>query len=411
MNVRVIIPGILLSLTISGCSQRGRNNPLDPQNPETRGRPTGLTVISEKHNVTLTWNSISLRGVLGYRLYRWIWGINSSKKIYFIPSDSSSFIDKDLPYDQKITYRLSVVSSGYESPLSDSVSITPGPYNYWLVDNYDGIVFRLTYDGMHILTESSYIPQPISVSADSFSQTAWVVNSIGYLFKFSSNGKILLTIKELDHPSNVDVDVSNNLVWIVDQSSTSVVRYDLNGNFLGVTRNFGEISDISSAGSSKGCWVADIKEKKIIFLSTDGEEKLSVDCTAPRAVSCYRRDGWLWVADSLELLRIWPDGKLEKIAKLDFPVVSLSTDQRTGNCWGITEADRGKNQVVKLSVDGTLITKVKGFYYARSLIANSFNGGCLVADTGNGRVVRVSENGSIIGTLDNFFTPWDIAVE
>ncbi len=412
MNIRVIILGMLLFLTISECSQRERNNPLDPQNPETRGRPTGLAATSEKHNVTLSWNSVSLDGVLGYNLYRWISGINKSKMVFFIPSDSSSFIDKDLPYDQRITYRLSVVSSGYESPLSDSVSTTPGPYNYWLVDNYDGTVFRLTYDGMHILAESYYISQPISVSADSLSQTAWVVNSLGYLFKFSSSGDILLTVKELDHPSKVKVDVSNNLVWIADQHSTSVVRYDLSGNFLGVTRGFGEISDISSAGSSKGCWVSDIKEKKIVFLLTDGEKKFSVNCTSPRAVSCYRKDGWLWVADSLRMLRIWPDGKLEKVTDLNSPLVSISADQRTGDCWSITEVDsKGKNQIVKLSVNGTLITKVGGFYYARSLAANSFNGGCLVADTGNGRVVRLSGNGNIMGTLDNFYTPWDIAVE
>ena len=412
MNIRVIIPVILFSLIISGCSQRMRNNPLDPQNPVTKGRPTGLTAVSQKHSVILSWNPVSLNGVLGYNLYRWIPEMSKSKKVFFIPSDSSSFTDIKLPYDQRITYCLSVVSSGYESPLSDSVFVTPGPYNYWLVDNYDDTVFRLSYDGMHVLAQTCYIPQPRAVSADSSSQTAWVVNGLGYLFKFSSSGDVLLTIKGLDRPSDLNVDLSDNLIWIVDQNSTAITRYDLNGNFIGITKGFGEVSDISVDSSSEGCWVVDIKNKKVVLLSIDGEQKLSVDCTAPRAVSCYHQDGWVWVADSLRMLRIWSNGNLEKVMDLNFPLISLSVDQKTGDCWGITKVNtKGENEVVKFNTEGILLTRVEGFYYARSLVANSFNGGCLVVDTGHGRLVRLSKNGNIISILNSFFAPWDIAVE
>jgi hypothetical protein len=54
---------------------------------------------------------------------------------------------------------------------------------------------------------------------------------------------------------------------------------------------------------------------------------------------------------------------------------------------------------------------VDGFYDAQSILANRFNGGCLIADTGNGRVIRLSSDGQILNTLDGFLTPWDLAVD
>ena len=57
-----------------GCSNRERLNPLDPRNPDTLGRPTGLRVTSNRHRVTLSWEFVEHANVLGISVWRRIEG-------------------------------------------------------------------------------------------------------------------------------------------------------------------------------------------------------------------------------------------------------------------------------------------------------------------------------------------------
>jgi len=415
MRVWTTILGFVVFLGgIWGCSQRERLNPLDPNNPETGGRPTGLWVVSEKHEVTLSWDPLSLEGVLGYNVYRRQEGEEAFRIVDFASAESSSFQDPDLPYDQRVAYRISAVASEYESPLSDSVSITPGPNNYWMVDYYSGVIARLTYDGLHTFFQTQQTLLPVAVAADSTTGTAWIVDAIGYLVRISDDGQPLLWIDGLTDPAHVALDPLGGVVWVSDDSRTCIARYDTMGNLLGLTEGFGEISDISWVEQSGGCWVADVEGKDVVFVSSSGDREVEVEevFEYPRAISYYPSGEWLWVADSLRLARVWNDGTTEEVVTLNQLVLSVSADQTTGDCWVIiATGDEDENAVLKISANGEVLTRVEGFYFAQSLVANGFNGGCLVADTGNGRIVRVSQDGDVLGSLGDFYGPWDVAIE
>lgn len=387
---------------------------MDPKNPETEGRAMGLRVVSERRDVTLSWNAVLLNGVLGYNIYRCMEAEKAFNVIDFVTADSTSFVDRNLPYDQKVTYQISVVTSEYQSPLSDSVSITPGPYNYWVVDYYLGLVARLTYDGLHIIAISQYAPYPRAVAADSVSKTAWVIDKLGYLFKLSSHGEVLMWIDGLTDPDQVVLDPFNSVVWVCDSSRTRMARYDTTGDSLGATRGFGEVRDISLAGPQGGCWVADTKEGNIVHLSASGDREVQVgdSLQSPGAIAYFRNGGWLWVADARRLVRVWPDGNIEKVVNMDHPILSVSLDQNTGDFWVVLELEDGiENEVLKLNVDGDILMRVEGFRFVQSLVANDFNGGCIVADTGNNRIVRLSKDGEILGSMTYFVSPRDISVE
>ena len=409
----LLVMVLLLSMILS-CSDRKRWNPLDPLNPETKGKPTGLDVVSERHNVTLSWDAFSLDGILGYNVYRLIEGEGKFYNVKFVPADSSRFVDNNLDYDRLVTYRISAVATQYESPQSDGVATTPGPYNYWVVDRYMGYVARLTYDGLHVMTQSLNAFYPLSVVADSVSKTAWVIDGMGYLVKLSSRGMPLLWIEDLIYPTHVALDPFDSVVWICDDSGRRVTRYDTAGNLLGTTDGFGEIVDICWAGPRGGCWVADGENNDVMLISSSGDVEVREENAfhSPHAISNYQREGWMWVADSLGLGRIWLDGRVEKIVEMNRPVAAVSVDQATGNCWVVIELEDGaENEVLKLNVNGDVLTRVEGFRYAQSLAANDFNGGCIVADTGNSRIVRISAGGKVLSSYGGFISPYDIAVE
>jgi len=133
-----VIISVLIGLNFITCSMRERSNPLDPKNPDTGGKPSDIKVVSLKNDITVSWDPIQSVDVEGYNIYRRKQGESSLQKIDFIPLGINSYKDTGFNYDQEVLYALSIIAPGYESPLSDSVSITPGPYEYWAADLYGG---------------------------------------------------------------------------------------------------------------------------------------------------------------------------------------------------------------------------------------------------------------------------------
>ncbi|MFH1941944.1 MAG: hypothetical protein ABIL68_07540 [bacterium] len=405
---------VVLSSTICDCSKRNKINPLDPGNPETDGKLSGLHVVSEKHTATLSWGAVDLEDVLGYSVYRKMEGEGKYGQVAFVAAGLSNYKDGNLDYERNVNYKVSVVVSGYESPLTDSVSITPGPYNYWIVDGYLGFIYRLTYDGLHVISKIQSVLYPYAAAADTTSETIWVVDTLGLLYKLSRTGETLLIIEDLLYPTHVTFDPSAGVVWVCDGYRTRIGRYDTDGNFLGMTTGFDEISDIDYAGDSGGCWVADLKGATVQLVSSSNSIQIRVEDSleSPRAISYFQRGGWLWVADGSRLLRIWPDGRMEEAVDTGLILLCVSTDQTTGDCWAVLESDDGnENAVCKFRVDGYVAAKVEGFRYVESLAANDFNGGCLAADMMNGWIVRISNEGEVLSVFTGLRRPWDIAVE
>jgi DNA-binding beta-propeller fold protein YncE len=409
---RVILLGFIIG--VLGCSERDRLNPLDTENPWTEGKPTSLTVFSEKQDVTLSWDPVDLYDVSEYYIYRRMQDEEFFDAIGCVGSDLARFVDRGLPYDMEVSYRISVTVSNYESPLSDSVSITPGPNSYWVVDYYLSSLSRLTYDVVHTIFRDFYDMWPVDVAVDTVSRTAWVLFRYGYLLKISFSGEELLLLEGLNDPTQLALDAAGGVVWVCVGSGTQVVLYDSIGNELGLIAGFGQISDLCVVGSSGACWIADKGENEILLFSPSQVEELSIkeSVQSPVSIAYDGETERLWVADSLSLIQIKTDGQVEQIAELDYPILSISANSTTGDCWAILESENLiANEVVRVSGNGEVIARSAGFCFARSLVANPHNGECLVADTGNSRVVRLSPYGQVMSENWNFVEPRAIVMD
>ena len=93
--------GLICSILcfVWGCSQRDRLNPLDPKNPDTEGKPVGVTILSDQDDVTVSWVNQSFEDILGFNIYRRQEG-EDFESIGVASVSASSFTDSDLEYDR-----------------------------------------------------------------------------------------------------------------------------------------------------------------------------------------------------------------------------------------------------------------------------------------------------------------------
>ena len=397
------------------CSNRDRSNPLDPNNPETRGRPTGLQIVSDRHIVTLSWDNIDLSGMSGYRIYRRTKENPLFENIGTAESNESTFIE-NIPYDQETVYKISAqTSSRYESPLSDSVSVTAGPCNYWIVDYYQGSVVHLTYDCLHQFTRFDYFIYPVAITADSTTRSAYFLEEVfGYIWKTSPDGTIALWQHGLIHPTDIEFDNERRILWVCNNYGREIVRFDMDKNDLGTTTGFGEITNICLSENDGGCWVVDAKNESVIHLSLYGLENVRIDnrFDHPVEIDCYQAEGSIWIADSLKLVKANSNGETQKTIDTGRSIVSLSIDQSTGDCWAaLASEDQKTHEIWKIDPSGETLVTIQGFIYITAVAANPSSRGCLVADAGSGSLIRISDQGEILGKNFSFYTPWDIAIE
>ena len=404
----------LIVLLVSFCSDRQRTNPLDPRNPNSGGRIRQVGLVSRDDEVTVYWEALALEGITGYNVYRRGEGESVYEMAAHIPHPGSEFVDSGRIYDQEISYRLSVQVDAYESPLSDSASITPGPYSWWVADYYGGVVAKLTYDGLHIIAEYLTGVLPVSVVVDSVSEEAWVIDLSGSLVKFSEQHEEGEWIVELETPEYIDINGPQDRIWVSDSSGTQLVWLDGTGRVIGRLKGYTEISGLSASGRNGGCWISDKGNGQLMLVSQEGVPVLCIenDLQTPGILSYDDGGEFVWVADGSTLCIVGLEGIIQEVIEFGHPIRHLSAVQGKEACWLIIDGEvASSREVLKVNREGEIRFRSNEYGYGLSLESNSYNGGCLIAETGVGSIAVLSGDGVFMGRLQVFAGPTDIALE
>lgn len=398
-------------LCLCACSGWDRSNPLDPKNPETGGGVTGLALSSIGREVRISWDAVDLPAVTEYAVYRKPSG-GRFECIATVSSRFSEYRDPDRPYGTEWLYAVTAgTEAGYQSPLSDSLAILPGPYTFWMCDYYDGSIQRLTYDGRHVIRMVRESIWPTSLAADTLRGRIWAVDYMtGYLYGMTEGENIDLWISGLDNPVLAACDPSRPEIWAADAGRTRIVRFDGEGRLLGNVEGFGRITGLCWSGSPGRFWVADQGRARIELLDRSGDPVMThmLSCKAPPVLDAYPAERWAVAADSLNIIRIHFTGETDSLAVLDRTCYDLSVDPGTGGCWMILNGPSGEDDAVYLDAEGRILVRTGGFDSALAVAAVPGGEGCLVADTGNGRMVRLNPDGSVLGESTGLVSPWDV---
>lgn len=418
--IRISNCGILLAIIFcSGCADRDRINPVDPVNPDTMGRPTGVSVISIQDTVKLSWDIIELKDLIGYQIYRKTSLESDFTPVILVPATVSSYSDTSVEFDVEYSYQVSAVGSTYESLPSHTVTITPGPTFNWVSDNANGQLVKLTHDAQHELLRTVRFQNILDIETNPITGDVWVIDRISLLFaelkRVSPEGNLRLPILQFTSPLDAALEIRTGALWIADSTDNIVIKLDSAGTQLFTIAELLNPIAVSVDQRTGDCWVADNHANRIFKIKSDGTEILAspVNLNAVQSISVNSSNGDVWVADSTRIVKIDENGNLnlEPNQRFDF-AFKIDVNGKTGEFWVLNLLFQfDQSTVSKFSPEGQKFFEISGFTVPEDLSINLFDNSCLVADTQNDRIVRISSGGDIVGILNSIGFPRAVSVQ
>ncbi len=396
------------------CADRERINPLDPKNPETMGRPTGFTVCSIQDTVNLSWNSIALEDLVGFRIYRTS-DLSSGFTVRSLVSpDAVAFKDFDVEFDVVYYYTISAVGETFESSRSDTVNIVPGPTFNWIAHTGGQQLLKLTHDARHNIHGTSGFFPIIDIEVDPNSGQVWVIerlrNVFGNAVRVSSRGEIIRPIIQFASPIDAAIDQKSGSLWVADNGAGLLVKLDSNGQQEFTLSRFQQPISVSVDQRTGVCWVADGQNNRLSKVSTNGQ---NVEISAStfdsiQSISVNSSDGSVWIANGRSIVQVDETGNLLQVVEGFRMANAIAVDDQNGEVWVV---DFAFSSVHKIFANGLEAFSIDDFSEPRDIAINLFDHSCLVADTKNNRIIRVAQNGATASVFTQVTEPEVVAVQ
>lgn len=408
------IVGIVV-LIFCACTDRDRDNPLDPKNPNTSGRPTGFTVYSIEDTIYLRWDAIALNDLMGYQIYRKMSGESEFSRYTLVAPETNSFKDSNVQYNQSYDYRLTALGPDFESVATETVEIQPGPTINWVISHDSGQLAKLTHDAQHQILRTAGFYSLVDVEPNSVTGEVWVLERytrfVGNALRVSPLGRIQQPTVPFTGPVDVAIDLSSNSIWIADQEGRFVAKLDSIGGRQFTNREFLSPVALDVDQRNGTCWVADRKLRRIARVNKEGSptDFSAIEFVAVQSVTVNSVDGSVWVADSTRVIKVNENGGRELELDHEFQhAYKIAVNENTGDIWVV---DRGPSTLLKFSNNGAQSFEMSGFSEPHDLAVNPFDQSCLVADTENARLVKVSASGEIVSEFTNINSPYALGIQ
>ncbi len=414
-QLRIII-GMIVGIIFLACSDRERSNPLDPRNPNTQGRPTGLTAYAMERKVYLRWDAIAFKDLQAINIYR---KTNDDSIFTRIGQTlTSSYVDDAVQYGIRYEYYVTAQVDGYESAPSNTVHCTPGPTFTWVSDYQAGSVVCLTHD---LQTEimrfgALYYPQVIDVSSKE--RSVWVaVRYEKQVLKINRFGEITAARPNMESVVDICVDTTMLDVWIAQKNPGRLTRLDSYGALGATTPLLEEPRAIVSPNNSGICWVLDGGDGTLKAFDLAGRRLTVTErlFTRPMDLVYVPHTRTFWVADSSAIIQCDHRGAPTGLKVEPFYYVSLLAYDHQNRClWAIDWERWGEpSKLIKIDQNGRILWSLSAFSYPLCVAANEYDGSCFVGDAGYDHygLFRVSPDGQEITMIGRFYLPVSIAVE
>ena len=392
----------LLILLIVGCSNRERRNPLDAANPETGGLPQGLKVSALRHQVNVSWREPDVEDLLGVQIYHRS-GEDDDAYALLTTVDPGimRYVDAGRAYEVPVSYRIAYLGEDWVSPLSEAMTILPGPHSFWVCDYYAGTLSRMSYDAGQVVFAMPFAFFPTDVAVDTLQARVWATDWTGLLLNAGLGGESPQWIEGFTGPTRLALDAVAQRLWVLHQSGSEVVTLDLDGAVLDRQGGFASLIDVAADGAG-GCWTADRDDSTLIYLAPGGFVGRTPLTGRPQALATAERG--LWLALDRNVTWISSIGALTEVAALADSIVAISAVD-TMHCWALTVAGDGQGMALKVAADGHIQTEIFGFYKPSDIVAVPSDGGCLVVDRGQQRLLRYDGQGQLKGLRTGLMSP------
>ena len=411
---RVILSFTLIIFLFS-CSKRDRLNPLDVENPITGGKPTGLELVPIRDIVGISWNEININDLSAYIIYK---SVNNAGLIEYatVSGFTTEYSDSAVSYYQNYTYAVQAETDYMVSPLSDTVSVTVGPYSIYVADFHDNSVRILSWDGSYLIKSKS-VSSPRAIQyrkSDNRFMVADYYDKAVLLVSIDLNETEYIDIG--DYPLDLDVNQLTNRIHVLTRNGY-IMKLDEEGEkieTLNAGMPFGWDAEISSDPISDGLWISNPDSGIVWFSPHNIGEKNVIRFSGLDSPSSLSSFGGCWVATHAGIVHLSPSGDSE-ILEPDIYVTDVEIDTMSKKCFYVGK-DLAKNSWVAGKID--LETKFNtilldsAYHYLHQIypIPGETGTEFLIQESATWTLIRFDENGNKLGEMENFNSWLDFQV-
>lgn len=403
--------GLLLALL--GCSDRLHVNPLDPENPDTGGRPWNLSALAADRAVELSWANYRFEDLLGFELRRARAGGPESTLVQ-VTADSGSYHDTGLEDGVDYHYRLVPrLVTGDSIQADGPITATPGPQVAWAVDTGDGLVARLAPDGRARAFRVRGFISPVAAAVSPLDHRLWVTDTFrGRVVAIDRDGQSTQVIEGFESPESIAITDDGTVVWVADETGGVVERFTPRGVSLGRTTELAAPADLALTPDGSA-WVIDSRAGTAVLLDPALEQLAKVEgFVTPLGVVAVPADTSAWVADfgGDQVAQVLRDGTVAVTIPSASPI-GLALDPATQHLW---VASFASGTVDRYRISGAtveLIASASGFEGPIALAADPVDGGVWVADQRGDAVIKLTADGRELGRTAGYERLLDIVLD
>lgn len=380
------------------CTERARNNPLDPLNPVTGGKPSPPSLLSFQDTIRVSWAPLALTNLTGYNIYRRLQNQSHYQKIARVPPRQNEYIETEAEYDLTRYYRLSASTADFESLLSDSAVIRPGPSFLWAIDADLGELVRLTHDARYEVVRTGALLQPSALAVNPKDHTAWVADPfLGEINQYAADGRRLQQFRFGRSVSAMVLDTTDSSFWMLKADSGRVYHYSASGQLLKLVEDLDQPTGLVLHAGRQSVWIVERRSGAVHEITRFAHRRITFDVRNALALAVNSRADVLWIADSSAVVRIdLSTGAAARIGGFRY-AARLAVDETSGACWVADWLERfGISTVVKLSSNGRIEANLSGFAEPKSLAVNPFNGHCFVAEPDVREFYELDAQGAVL---------------
>ena len=397
------------------CSKRDRLNPLDVENQITGGKPTGLNLVPIRDTVQVSWDNIDVHDLSVYVIHK---AVNNTGLMEYatVSAASTEFSDSEVSYYQNYTYAIQAETDYMVSPLSDTVSVTVGPYSIYVADFYDNSVRILSWDGSYLIKSKS-VSSPRAIQyrkSDNRFMVADYYDKAVLLLSADLNETEYIDIG--DYPLDLDVNQLTNRIHVLTRNGY-IMKLDEEGEkieTLNAGMPFGWDAEISSDPISDGLWISNPDSGIVWFLPYNESWNHVVKFNQLDSPSSLSSFGGGWVATHAGIVHLSPSGDSEILAP-DIYVTDVEIDTMSKKCFYVGK-DLVKNSWVAGKID--LETKFNNYlldyayHYLHQIypIPSETGTEFLIQESATWTLIRFDENGNKLGEMENFNSRLDFQI-
>ena len=416
-SLKLSIPVLVMVLAVLGCSDRQRSNPLDPQNPDRGQENIGFNALAGNGQVLLVWDPLDFDDLEGILVQRYSTGSPDTVALNdsILPPGATYFLDNTATNGISYSYNLQFTLAGDpEMPKTLPDIATPGEIFGWM-ELYDyGEIVLMTpdfKDEIRSLDAAFYNIQNIQIEPSN--QELWVLDKASQgIYRYTVDGDPIGDGPDISSAAAFEFSRMNRTVWVAIEGNNGLLYqfHVMSGQLLSSEAAGVPVTSIAVDNLRGDIWVGSTEPAVVRIKLNEGKvvQYTHSEFVTPEGVVIGIQDTEAWVLDtgSRQVFLLNDEGVVAKTGKFIEPI-SMSVNNTGDICW---VADYGRDMVYQIDKTGAFTAQISGLGKPWALSYSEYDNTVYVSSE-SGLITKFAPGGEIIWQVQHPDKPGIIALQ